>query len=150
MSNPKLPAISPVKMEITQSTPEAKSAQAVQAIPGAPKKNTGTIYPLPALAAAKVEGVVKPTNILKCSFFATDVHLSKNLDNEFVMALPTVASLPQIIVPKLVLPGGKFIEPEDIEKLPPVEPEDEELYADWYERQVKEFKEDMREEARWR
>lgn len=115
-----LPAISPVVK------PANKLA------PGAPKKNSGTMYPLPALAAAKVEGVVK------------------NLDNEFILALPLPTPLPQIVVPKLALPDGKFIEPEDIEKLPPVEPEDEELYADWYERQVKEFKEDMREEARWK
>lgn len=133
-----LPAINPSNMQTPTKTPVEK------AMPGAPEKNTGTLYPLPALVAAKLEGLVK------------------NLDNEFVLALPENQKITLPVIPKLAIPSGTLIEPEvnssfwhsskpeegamaprNLDDQMPEE--EEETYSEWYERQVKEFKEDMRE-----
>ena len=142
MSNPVLLEINPSKMQTPHSTPIVKS------IPDAPEKNLGKIYPLPALAAAKLEGIVR------------------NLDNEFIMAMPdkkpdSEIKLPPI--PKLTIPSGSLDsrQPEEPEsgslapRLPdtstqmPENDEEDESYSEWYERQVQQYKEDMREERRW-
>ena len=135
MSNPKLPAISPRKMQ----TPNAPlNSPVVKSMPGAPEKNMGAKYPLPSLAKL-------------------DKHsdsVVRSLDNEFILALPEEAmpnanekpnsqkfTLPAI--PRLTLPEGKFIEPENNETgcLAPRKEEDEAAaHAEWFEQQVEEFK----------
>lgn len=116
-------------------------------MPGAPQKDAGAMYPLPALVAAKLQAQLDGT--------------AKSLDNEFILALPETnnkfaqGSKDQTITfPKLALPGGKFLEPEKdpdaLMKIVPLPEEDEMLYAEWYEQQVKEFKEDMRMDERYR
>lgn len=91
-------------------------------MPDAPKKNLGAKYELPE-------------------------SLVKNLLPEFN----------QVHVPKLKLPeiGFKMPEKGEICYAPRkeeemCEPVDELSYSEWYEQQVKEYKEDMREEMKWR
>jgi hypothetical protein len=115
-----LPAISPKKMQ----TPDKKPEQKMPEKPEKPGKNVGAKYMLPILVSAKLEGV------------------ARNLMPEFNE------------VPKLKLPEVKpytevSLAPRLVEETE-CEPVDELSYSEWYEQQVREFKEDMREENKWR
>ena len=136
-----LPAINPFKMQTPHSTPVVKT------MPGAPQKGEGALYPLPALVAAKLQAQLDGT--------------AKSLDNEFILAMPETnkkQEVQTITLPKLALPGGKFLEPESSEKEPdtnmkihPLPEEEEEIsYSEWYEQQVRDFKLDMRMDDMWR
>ncbi len=146
-----LPAINPSKMQtppaaaVPHSTPVGKTMP-VAKMPNAPQKDMGALYPLPALVAAKLQAQLDGT--------------AKSLDNEFILAMPETKKPDDhtITLPKLVLSATKFIEPESSEKEPdtnmkihPLPEEEEEIsYSEWYEQQVRDYKEDMREEMRWR
>ena len=127
-----LPAINPRKMQTPPSTPVAKT-------PGAPQKDMGAMYPLPALVAANLQAQLDG--------------VAKSLDNEFILAMPESqkTALPKIALPKLALPAGKFIEPEEGAMAPrKEEPETTLSEAEMFEQQVEDFKADLYEENKWR
>jgi len=129
-----LPAINPRKMQTPPSTPVAKPKTT-----GAPQKDMGAMYPLPALIAAKLQAELDGT--------------AKSLDNEFILEMPESqkTSLPKIALPKLALPNGKFIEPEEGAMAPRHdEPETTLSEAEMFEQQVEDFKADLYEDNKWR
>lgn len=117
-----LPEINPSKM---QTPLKLSLTPVVKTMPGAPQKNMGAMYPLPALVVSKLQA-------------QPDV-VAKSLDNKFILALSDSYTL--------ALPEGKQLENLTCQMKPE---EQSKLDDDWFENQVKYFKMDMLEIEKWR
>lgn len=119
-----LPAISPKKMQTPEHNIQTPDNKPEQKMPEKPEKNFGAKYMLPILVSAKMEGV------------------ARNL-------MPEFNEVPKLKLPEVKPYSEVCLAPRLVEETE-CEPVDELSYSEWYEQQVREFKEDMREENKWR